>query len=432
MVGSMASGKCHLELFVDGDWSVAAEVRCDDVAGGVQSSARLEYDFDYLAATTLLDARDHRAVSCRYPVGYGVHSEDVWPAFLLDVIPSGAARRYWEAQLGVPNTPSSDWTVLVAGGGNPPGNVRVREAAQAFEHEHIEHPGFAREEILDRAEGFIEYARSRGASIAGGSGAAGDAPKFLLREDHDGRWHADGALSDARTARCWIVKFPRSPRAADRLVLETEAPWYRLAARLGARIEGPLTWERDALFVPRFDRPRTKGGIGRLGMESLCSLAGVSDFGTPIDKAVLAASLARFVTEPTRELRELLLRDVLDVALGNTDNHARNTAVLKHEDGRIELTPLYDFAPMVLDPQGVARVCRWRKEEDGFPIWERVAETLDPLGLDSGTTKTWLRELSSIVSELPTLMAEEGVASRVIAILETRVARVARALGDVR
>jgi serine/threonine-protein kinase HipA len=429
----MPAGKCHLELHVDGDWILAAEVRCDDVAGGVRSSTRLEYDFDYLADATELDARDLRAVSCRYPVGYGVHAEDVWPAFLLDLIPSGAARRHWEAELGVPNAPSSDWAVLVAGGGNPPGNVRVQEAAEAFAREQVEHAGFTREEVLDRAEGFIEYARSRGASIAGGSGAAGDAPKFLLREDDAGRWHADGALIDARTVRSWIVKFPRSPRAADRLVLETEASWYRLASRLGARVFGPLTWERDCLFVPRFDRPRVEGGrIGRLGMESLCSLAGVSDFGAPIDKEALATALARFATDPARELRELLLRDVLDVALGNTDNHARNTAVLKHEDGHIELTPLYDFAPMILDPQGIARVCRWRDEEDGFPSWGRVAEVLDRLGLDAGATKTWLRELASAIGELPALMSDEGVADRVITILEARLARVARALGEVR
>lgn len=137
----MPAGKCHLELHVEGRWVLAAEVRCDDVAGGVRSSTRLEYDFDYLADATELDARYLRAVSCRYPVGYGVHAEDVWPAFLLDVVPSGAARRYWEARLGVPNAPSSDWAVLVAGGGNPPGNVRVQEASAELEREQVDHPG---------------------------------------------------------------------------------------------------------------------------------------------------------------------------------------------------------------------------------------------------------------------------------------------------
>ncbi len=116
----MTAGKCHLELYLDGAWTLAAEVRCDDVRGGIRSSTRVEYDFDYLENVACFDARDHRAVSCRHPVGYGIHADDVWPAFLLDVIPSGAARRHWEAQLGLPNTASSDWAILVAGGGNSP------------------------------------------------------------------------------------------------------------------------------------------------------------------------------------------------------------------------------------------------------------------------------------------------------------------------
>jgi serine/threonine-protein kinase HipA len=425
--GEMPVERCTLELYVEDRWHPAAEVRCDDVSGGVGSPTRVEYDFDYLEGMAdSLDTRGFRAVSCRYPVGYGIHSEPTWPAFLLDVIPSGAARRFWEGELGLPNTASSDWAVLVHGGGNPTGNVRVAEAAVAIPS--VRHEGFARDDVLDRAAAFIEYAREQGASIAGGSGAAGDAPKFLLREDVDGRWHADGAIPDEETLRSWIVKFPRSPRAADRLVLEAEAPYYAIASRLGARVAGPIAWERDCLFVPRFDRPLIDGRIGRLGMESLCSLAGISDWGVPVEKDILAAAVARFATDPARDLREFLLRDVLDVALGNTDNHARNTAVLKHLDGRIELSPLYDFAPMVLDPQGIARVCRWRGERDGFPVWGRVAEALDPLGLDGTVTKRWLRELAAPIRELPSLMAD--VPQKVVDVLGPRIARVARALEE--
>lgn len=429
----MPTANCTLELHINGVWTAAAEVRCADAGGGIQSPTRIEYDFDYLdMMEDALDARDLRAVSCRYPVGYGIHVEKTWPPFLLDLVPSGAARRFWEGQLGLPNAPSSDWAILVAGAGNPPGNCRIKEAATDLSTEPEAHPGFSRDDVLERAEHFIEYARSQGASIAGGSGAAGDAPKFLLREDVDGRWHADGALGDSRTARAWIVKFARSPRAADRLVLEAEAPYYRVAARLGARVAGPLTWEKDCLFIPRFDRPKHGSSLLRLGMESLCSLAGVSDFGISIPKETLAAALAQSASDGVRELREFLLRDVLDVALGNTDNHARNTAVLKHETGRVELTPLYDFAPMVLDPQGIARVCRWRDEENGFPNWSSVADFLASLGLDVAETRAWLRDLAGPIGELPRIMSEEGVPSKVIQTLDARIARVARALAGVR
>ena len=51
---------------------------------------------------------------------------------------------------------------------------------------------------------------------------------------------------------------------------------------------------------------------------------------------------------------------MLNLALRNTDNHARNTAVQRLVDGSIQLTPLYDFAPMYLDPELIVRGCVWR------------------------------------------------------------------------
>ncbi len=422
----VVSDRCTVELFDAGEWRAAAEVRVADPRAGFRSPAVLDYDFDYLdRVAEALGTRDRRAVSCRHPVSYEETTLERWPAFLLDVIPSGAARRWWESRLGLRNVEGADWELLVRGGGNPPGNLRI---AGAMLDVPAPHPGFTRDEVLDRGADFIEYAHRSGASVAGGSGAGGDAPKLLLREDERGRLHADGALEDARTRRCWLVKFPRSSREADRLVLEAEGAYHRVAARLGIRVGPSPTWERDALFMDRFDRVVGDGVVDRLGMESLYSLAGVSDFGVSTPKEELAAAVARVVSHPGRELEELLVRDVLDVALGNTDNHGRNTSVLKWGDGRIELAPLYDFAPMVLDPQGIARVCRWRAEEDGFPDWQRVVATLRPMGLDTETAQRRLASLGDAVAELPTLMRDEGVPPFVIETLERRIARAAQSL----
>jgi serine/threonine-protein kinase HipA len=150
------AARCHLEAYVDGAWHLAAEVRVDDPTLGPLSSSRLEYDFDYVDAIgRALGARDHRAVSCRHPVTYEEVALDRWPAFLLDVIPSGAGRRWWEARLGLPNLPRSDWELLLRGGGNPVGNVRVAGAATPDAAEAA-HPGFSRAEVLGRGADFIE------------------------------------------------------------------------------------------------------------------------------------------------------------------------------------------------------------------------------------------------------------------------------------
>ena len=178
--------------------------------------------------------------------------------------------------------------------------------------------------------------------------------------------------------------------------------------------------------MPRFDRVVEDGSVDRPGLESLYSLSGIAASGPPLRKERQASAIARFATEPGRELREFLLRDVLDAALVNTDNHARNTSVLKWADGRIALSPLYDFAPMFLDRGMIARVSRWEGDAD-FPEWGRVADAL-ATALEPATTRRWLRELAAVVAELPATMKDCGVPALVTARCQDRIERVARAL----
>jgi len=64
-------------------------------------------------------------------------------------------------------------------------------------------------------------------------------------------------------------------------------------------------------------------------------------------------------TDPVKEVTEYVLRDILNLAMGNTDNHGRNTAMRKNDDGNIGLSPLYDFAPMRLSSASVIRSTKW-------------------------------------------------------------------------
>lgn len=61
-----------------------------------------------------------------------------------------------------------------------------------------------------------------------------------------------------------------------------------------------------------------------------------------------------------------------NLALGNKDNHARNTAVQRDYAGGVWLTPLHDFAPMFLHPDGIARRIRWVDNDGGSPDWGKV------------------------------------------------------------
>jgi serine/threonine-protein kinase HipA len=74
---------------------------------------------------------------------------------------------------------------------------------------------------------------------------------------------------------------------------------------------------------------------------------------------------------------------------------------------------MFDFAPMYLDPEGIARVCRWdgNAEEGGVPNWAVVVERYrdhleDPVPA--------LRDFGRQIERLPELMRELGVDDDII------------------
>lgn len=421
--------KADIEIFHNNAWHLAATFTLlgeTTWEQGYRAPGLLTYDTQY--AVDHLDQAGITALSSRYPVNFVMHKTPTWPAFLLDLLPAGAGRRALLNFLNQPEQgPKSDWQLLLQGAGNPPGNLRIKQAAELLEQKT--HPGFDKAEIIARAETFIEYARGHGAPVSGSTGVQGDAPKFLLTLDYKNRWHADGVLPDAQAQKHFIVKFPRGHLQSDKAVLRNEAAYYKVAKMVGLRVHVLPEFINNTLFIPRFDRDVVQNNVLRFGQESLCSLAGVADFGQAIPMENLCAAFMPHVTNPKAELKEFLLRDVMNIALGNTDNHARNTAISKYPDGTVALSPLFDFAPMILDEQGIARVCRWREgERAGVPQWAEIAVLLSKQFADYKITEVELRELffefSKITEQLPDLMHKANVDTDLIERLYLRIKEV--------
>lgn len=51
-----------------------------------------------------------------------------WPIFLIDMLPQGFGREELLRRIGLSPTPAvvADWKLLLAGAGNPIGNLRVK------------------------------------------------------------------------------------------------------------------------------------------------------------------------------------------------------------------------------------------------------------------------------------------------------------------
>lgn len=375
---------CTIQLHAAGAWlDVASVSLLGDAALGWRCAAYGGYDAAWSVAHW--GARDAHALSCRWPVGLEPLELSHWPVFLIDMLPQGFGRQEMLRRLGLSPLAeaSADWSLLHGGAANPIGHLRVKEAAQWLASQAGAMRGFSEDEVASRGEGFAEYLASHGLFVAGSSGVQGEWPKILMTRGHDGLLYLDHTLPDEQAAEHFIVKFARGTDAALASILRHEAPWMALAQRLGLRVHGSLVLRERALFIPRFDRQvMADGCVLRLAQESIASLTGMPGLdAVPSHDAVCRQLLAQ-CSDPQAEVLEYIKRDVANLALGNKDNHARNTAVQRDFEGHVALTPLFDFAPMYLHPDGIARRIRWQDNDGGQPDWGRVIRRICELSVE--------------------------------------------------
>ncbi len=375
-------------------------------------NAKTEFVFDFDHAERFVERSDLFAPSCLVPVSFEPKTFDGWPPFLLDLFPQGAALKYVVDHYRIADRPENYWRILKKARLNPPGNVRVvvEDEESPKENSPDAHMGFSRSEVVDKGPNFLEHMVRCGAPVTGTTGAGGAAPKFLLREDYSGRFHADGALSDEKTKSPWLVKFPRGRSLDDRDILRSEKILMEIASELGFTSPKSVSWENNCLFVSRFDRLIGDKTVVYLGLESFYSLVGHCDFGSRLQHETYLRALARFGTEPKRDCIEYVLRDFFNVMVGNTDNHGRNSSVLKG-DGWVRLAPIYDIAPMKFDPEGLVRSTRWGDEGNIGAISKLLHEVVP---MDVGEFKSHLNIFYDKVTRLVPRMKELGLPDRYI------------------
>jgi serine/threonine-protein kinase HipA len=209
-------------------------------------------------------------------------------------------------------------------------------------------------------------------------------------------------------------------------MLHAEAGYQRVAQAAGLRVTEQLPeFVGDAaLLIPRFDRRIENGREIRLGVESIYSVTKVLDADAHLQHHTVLIELSKHLTNFPAEMIEYICRDILNIVLGNRDNHGRNTAILKDTDGAMRLAPIYDLGPAFLDARNIVRRIRWDGEDLGGRVdWTRVFANLrthfeeahetnqDPpvLLTHLDVTASVIRDFEPTVRQLPALMRESGV-----------------------
>ena len=177
----------------------------------------------------------------------------------------------------------------------------------------------------------------------------GGAQEKLLLTRLDGGWNLplEGAISTH------ILK-PEPDRYPGLAVAEAWSLAVASSATIAASAEYTApTGHRPTIIVERYDRRITGSGVVRIHQEDGCQVIGLPPGEKyPRSAGPRAASLMRIAAllvaraeEPMGELQRLLEQTVVNVALLNTDAHAKNISFLHTPRRTVTLSPLYDIAP---------------------------------------------------------------------------------------
>ena len=422
-----------LQAFLDKQWKDVGHIIFPYGNKNKFGIAEFSYNDDYVIEC--IDKDDEYAVSFNYPVALFFDAVNrAWPRFIDDIMPSGASRRYWMKYLGLEciSLDEQNYLLLKNGTMSPVGNLRIKESLPQ-KNPLAENLFFTIEDVNNRASDFLDYAQQRGATAGGATGAGGEAPKLLLRCNEKLQIWIDTYQDDlANKDIHYLVKYPRGSRAEiDCNILRAEYYFYHELEAMGfntiatdkMRLEEGLKY--PSIWLPRFDVNYTEKGIHRLGMESVYSMLDKSAGTTLYHGEVIRELINKinnshmvyeqgFKFDQKEFVTEWVTRDLLNIIFGNSDNHGRNTSFTRYQ-GEIRLAPMYDFAPMKADPEGVVRTTIWGNplEIGGEYDFVAIADSLSDL-MDKDELLTSLKKTATHLVDLKLRLKNRGVPEQIL------------------
>lgn len=416
----------ELERWGPGGWDTLATLRFYRPESGLFSPVRLNYKGQdgYHCEMTIDDAPDEDDVaeeifvpiislpfvqwaSPRVPGElFETYEGEPVAALLRDLIPSGWARRRLLDRL-VPHHvlgqqyqdgPQYDVLLLQSAARSPIGHFRIKDPFR--QDEGVPAIPLSVDGVGDR--GWPHYGldthewSSEDDPLWAGLGAGGENPKLLINQASDGLYYLDGNEPEGCSiSDYWLVKWPREPVTRNREdILYAEYLYLKALGSLGFDVP-EVRWQPHALWVRRFDRGP---GGERYPVESLYNVMGLIGNGARLNHVDVLTAILPMASDPDAMLIEYLIRDHINRLLGNSDNHGRNTSFHRNFHG-LELTPIYDVSPMVMDEDGIAWSTTWPTEwqKEGRPDWDRIIQHFaqSPQGVSSG-----LQTRSAVLSKL--------------------------------
>lgn len=218
-------------------------------------------------------------------------------------------------------------TYLLESGSNRIGALDIQARPDAYVPRNTHGTLEELVEAGDRLARGLAFSPELDDALTYGSSVGGARPKSLLV---DGERELIAKFSVSTDVFPWIQAESLGMELARRCGVRTAATQFTRAAG------------RDVLIVERFDRP---GNGTRRHVLSALSLLGLHEQAARHATYTNLVDLIRLhFSAPSTTLRELFRRIVVNVLVGNTDDHARNHAAF-WDGNLLELTPAFDICP---------------------------------------------------------------------------------------
>lgn len=418
-----------LQTFFDMQWHDMAILSFDNKTYKFQ---HLEYLEEYAMQHLLED--NLFACSLHYPINF-YNDNKGFAYFLDDIVPSGASRNYWENALNLRGLKAEEayYQLLKYGAIAPIGHLRIKEAYEEIHNKINQNTVFYTiDDVKNRCSSFLEHCHEQGMIVSGATGAGGEAPKILIRMNLQQHIWIDNEQSGKSQDDYFLVKYPRHKKTErDCDILRAEYYYYQELASMGfdtidikkMRLEEGEDY--PSLWLPRFDIIHDENGnCQRYAVESVYSLMQKGAGSTLKHEACIEQlinliqksntiqnggvfNVAEFVIEWVR-------RDLLNIIFGNSDNHGRNIAFLRSKND-IKLAPIYDFAPMKADPEGIVRTIKWsdKVEKGGEYDFQAIAESL-AYHIEPSQLMSALHQTAQQLLDLQSQLHQRGVPTSIL------------------
>lgn len=218
-----------------------------------------------------------------------------------------------------------------------------------------------------------------------GTSLGGARPKATLTDEGGTEWLAKFSSSDDRTFS--VVNAEAAMLALARMA-GMDVPESKVVPSLG----------KDVLLVRRFDRD---GAGGRRHVVSGLTMAQTDEmYARYVSYPQILDVLRIYAKDATLPGPELFRRIALNIAISNSDDHARNHAAFW--DGQnLELTPLYDLAPGQRSGDAFTQAMPYGRGEHGAKVsnFAALVRESEIYGLSAAAGRDVIDRLVSSVHE---------------------------------